>query len=274
MSQSSSCDPSEFAREYVQAYLDRIPLENTEALIHKIDTIELGECHQAEVVKLLSQSIGKPIGYKIAITSKKAQQQSGIDQPIIGVLLESMILANGSTIATKSGGRLIYEVDLLVKVGSEEINEAETIMDVARHLEAVIPFIEVPDLMLGPDSKVTGPLLAAMNVGARWGVAGEAMAVEANQEFLEAMAKMKVTMADSSGQLLTEGRGQDILGHPLNSVLFLLKELDKRGMSLRKGDLISLGTFGSFSLVEPAREIVATYEGLPDGLKTVSVKFE
>ncbi len=274
ISQLNSCEASDFASEYVRAYLNKIPIENTEALSQKIDTIKLGECHQAQVVKLLSQYLGKPIGYKVAITNKKAQQQSGIEQPIVGVLLESMILPDGSTIASKSGGRLIYEVDLLVKVASEEINEAETIMDVTRHLEALIPFIEVADLMGTPSSKYTGPLLVAMNVGARWGVTGEAVAVEANPDFLDALANMKVTMADSSGQLIIEAMGKDILGHPFNSVLFLLKQLHKRGERLQKGDLISLGTFGRFSLVEPGKEIIASYEGISDQIKTVSVKFE
>ena len=271
---SQSCNPQDFAVKYVEAYKQATPIKNTSEASQKIDTLAQGKCHQAEVVKLLEESMGARIGYKVAATSKKAQQQSGINGPIVGVLLAQMLLPSGSTIATNSGGTLIYEVDFLAKVKSKGINDARTIMDVARHLDAVYPFIEVPDLMLPRGSKFTGPLIVAMNVGARWGVVGKPIEVKADREFLDALAKMRVTMYDESGKLITQAKGSDILGHPFNSVLFLLEELRQQGELLQPGDLLSLGTFGRFYLAAPGKRAIAIYQGIDEVPATVLVKFK
>ncbi len=270
----NSCQAEDFAAAYVRAYEEGKPLANPEEVAADIETISLAHCHQLEVVGLLRESLGSPIGYKVAFTSKTARQQSGIASPLVGILLEEMILPDGATIATNSGSKLVYELDLLVEVGSDRINEAKTIEDVARHLKSVRPFIEVPDLMLPPGSQLTAPLLVAMNAGARWGVAGKPVPVEANEEFLAAIGDLKVKMYDGSGVLLTEANGKDILGHPFNSVLFLLETLRERGEYMFAGDVISLGSFGRFHFAQPGKKAIALYRGLPGGTMTVLVKFE
>ena len=268
------CNPKDFALNYVRAYNLARPLEQADRAANTINSMAIARCQQAEAIKLLKSNLGEKIGYKVAITNKKAQQQTGIPSPIVGVLLEKMLLPNGSNIAINSGGRLIYEVDFLVKIKSENINNAETIMDVARNLEAVYPFIEVPDLMLPQGSKFTGSLIVAMNVGARWGVVGQPISVRAEREFLRALGDMRVTMYDQSGKLLTEARGKDILGHPFNSVLFLVRKLHQRGEKLQPGDLVSLGTFGRFYDAKPGTSAIAVYQGISERPATVSVKFK
>ncbi len=269
-----NCNPKDFAVNYVRAYDLARPIDNVDRAIKTIDTMTLAKCQQAEAIELLKQNLGNKIGYKVAITSKKAQQQTGITNPIVGVLLEKMLLPNGSTIAINSGGKLIYEVDFLVKIKNEDINNAETIMDVARNLEAVYPFIEVPDLMLPEGTKFTGSLIVAMNVGARWGVVGKPIPVRSDREFLRSTGNMRVTMYDESGKLLTEANGNQILGHPFNSVLFLVKELRERGEKLQPGDLVSLGTFGRFHVAKSGKSAIAVYQGISDRPATVLVKFK
>ncbi len=270
-----SCDREEFATRYVESYLQANPLNEIEVerAIANLETLSEAECQQRAAIALLTEEMGKPIGYKVAATSPKVQEIVGSDRPLVGVLLEEMLLPNGATIAVNSGGNLIYEVDLLVTVGDEGINEAETIAEVAANLTNLIPFIEVPDLMLPRGARLSGELLVAMNVGARWGVRGEEIPVRATPEFIEALGKMKVTLENGRGEILTEGRGSDILGHPFHSVLFLVKELRDRGQSLKAGDVISLGTFGRFHFAAPGERGIARYEGCPGGDRRVRVFF-
>ena len=40
----------------------------------------------------------------------------------------------------------MFEADLIVKVGSNDINQAKTPEEILPHLKAIIPFLELPDL--------------------------------------------------------------------------------------------------------------------------------
>jgi 2-keto-4-pentenoate hydratase len=53
----------------------------------------------------------------------------------------------------------------------------------------------------------------------------------------------------------------------------LLKDLNTSGRYLKKGDLLSLGSFSRLLPPKPGTGAKATYEGLP-GNPTVSVRFK
>ena len=268
------CNPEDFATDYVAAYLEARPIADAEVATATSASVEWAECQQDWAIEQLSSVLGEPIGYKVALTSTAAQEQIGSDGPIPGVLFPGAMLPNGSTIAVESGGRLIYELDLLVRVGSDEIAEAETIADVAEAIDAVIPFIEVADLMVSPGSSVTAPLVVAINAGARSGVVGEAIAIDDPQTAIEALETMQVELTNDAGEVLVEARGNDLMGHPLNAVLILLEEAERRGWNIGEGNLISLGSFGRFAPAESGLMVHAAYDGLASETAMVTASFE
>ena len=85
---------------------------------------------------------------------------------------------------------------------------------------------------------------------------------------------MSVSLTDGSGATLAQAPGAAILGHPFNAVLFLVERAKARGWTLRQGDLLSLGSFGRFSVAKPASRAQLRYEGLPGGPRLVEVAFE
>ena len=270
----TTCKAEEFAKEFVTAYLDAQPLPDPETAFTTLPTLDIAECHQDWAIAQLTETLGPPIGYKVAVTSAAAQAQIGSDSPLPGVFFAGATLPDGSAIAADSGGRLVYELDLLVRVGSDDIANAESIEDVAEALDAIVPFIEVADLMVPPGSTVTAPLLVAINAGARWGLVGEEIPVVEPEKIVSALEGMQVELADKSGQVLVEARGSDLMGHPLNAVLFLLGEAERRGWKIEAGDVISVGSFGRFAPVEPGLRVQATYYGLPGGAAKVSASFK
>src|SRR5438309_6819270 len=61
----------------------------------------LAEGYQAQellVRKLLAQSGGRPVGYKVACTSELAQKALGVDGPFFGVLLSHSTHRGGATL--------------------------------------------------------------------------------------------------------------------------------------------------------------------------------
>ncbi|MBL8454192.1 MAG: hypothetical protein JNK97_15755, partial [Zoogloea sp.] len=139
-------------------------------------------------------------------------------------------------------------------------------------LKTYAPFIELPDLMLEDPSKLGGPMLAMINVGARAGVVGRPVPVKATPGLAEAFAAMTVTMSDGSGAVLDSGKGSATLGNPLNAAIWLARDLAAVGTPLQRGDRLSLGSFTKLVPPRPGMSVRATYDGLP-GNPSVAVRF-
>ncbi|HEX6978999.1 MAG TPA: hypothetical protein VF342_06845 [Alphaproteobacteria bacterium] len=264
------CGPAGYPSELADAWLKRRSVASPgEAL-----TMAEGICIRARLVDLLAKTQGKPIGYKVGLTSPAAQQTLGVNTPVAGILLEKMIVADGAVVPANFGARPIFESDLIATVRDEGVNDANSPLDVAAHIVTIQPFIELADLMLAEGQKMTGAIVAAINVGARRGVVGDPVLVRAEPAFVDALANMEVTLTDGSGAELGKAPGRAILGHPFNAVIFLAKDLAARGQRLKAGDVISLGSFGRPLPPKAGQKVTARYEGLPTGPMTVSVSFK
>jgi 2-keto-4-pentenoate hydratase len=265
----SPCGPTDHAAALADAWIKRQAAKSPgEAL-----TMQEAVCTQANLVQRLSKSQGKVIGYKAGLTSPAAQQQLGVAMPVMGVLLANMMLPDGAAVSADFGPRPLFEADMLVTVKDDGINQARTVTEVVRHLSTLQPFIELPDLVLAPGEKMTGPVIVAINVGARSGVVGDPVPVLATPEFVNALADMQVSIS-ADGAEISKAPGKTILGHPLNAVLFIAEEVQRRGGKLKAGDILSLGSFSRLTPPKPGQKVVARYEGLPTGPMTVSVSFK
>ncbi len=185
-------------------------------------------------------------GYKVALGSPASQALLGASEPVVGVLFANDLLPSGSRIQKHQGIVLAVEADLLATVGSERINSARTIEDVAQHIESLQAFIELPDLPFAFADNVA-PRFVATNAGANLGIKGSKVRAYATAEFIQQLANMQVVLsvsaADAPLQQLAKAPGSSLMSHPYNSVLFLIEKLASQGLSLKKGDLISLGAY-------------------------------
>lgn len=234
-------------------------------------------CGRDLLVAELAKTQGKLVGYKAGLTNKAVQQRFGYDAPVRGNLYARMLLQDGAEVPAKFGARPVFEADLVVEVKDEGINSARTPAEVLAHVSNIIPFIELPDLVLDPRETLNGAAIAAINVGARLGVLGKPIPAEAGH--LEPLAKMVVVMKDEAdasapgGKELGKGPGAAILDHPLNAVIWIAQDLAKSGGKLRAGDLLSLGSFTPLVPPKPGMAIRVSYEGFP-GTPSVAVRFK
>jgi 2-keto-4-pentenoate hydratase len=238
-------------------------------------TLEQAMKIQAEFIQAIMPTYGKVVGYKAGLTNPAVQKVFGVTAPVRGTLLEKMILASGSTLEANFGARPLYEGDLILRVGSDAINGAKTPMEALSHIDAAIPFIELPDLVYAKDVKINGPMLAAVNVAARYGIVGEPIPVEATAEWMERLKNFKCQIYDEKGVMLIEGPGSSLLDHPMNVVLWIRDSLKADGIALKKGDLLSLGTITKLTPTAPNTTVFARYLGLdPKGHVVISVTFK
>lgn len=229
-----------------------------------------GLCAQNRLVPMLSAHWGRPVGYKVGLTNPTAQQRFGVNHPVTGIIYENTVrLLSDGEVEARFGAVPTVEADLMVRVRDEGINTARDHVEILRHLDLVIPFIEMPDLALA--SGLDGPNLLAINVGARLGVMGEAIPVQANEDFAARLASMTVVLGNDQREL-ARAPGTALLGHPLNVLPWLAQDLASRGTRLRAGDLVSLGGFSPALPTEAGRRYTVRYEGLLAAPVEVSVR--
>ena len=261
---------SHFLQILIDNYLQKTPVKTTVNL-----TLSQAQKVQEQYVLEMSKSLGKVVGYKAALTNQKAQERFNISEPLRGVLLEKMLWENGSVISHKFGSRPMGEGDLIMRVGSTEINNAKTPRETLKYLDAVIPFIELGDLVYSQDVKLDAPALLAINVGARAGILGKPIPVADTDEWENRLKSFRIEILDENGKVLASGNGSDLLGNPLNVVLWIKDSLQGEGKGLKKGDLLSLGSMTSFIPVQLNSTIRAKYIDLwPNQTVEIFVKFE
>jgi len=143
-------------------------------------------------------------------------------------------------------------------------------------VDQIIPFIELPDLVVQEPLKLNGNGVSAINVGARSGVAGAPLAVPADSaaqaRLLDQLRDMNVRVVDGGGAVLDTGKGSDVLGHPLNAVVWLAGALKAQGLAMQPGQVISLGSFSKLMPPKPGLKATVSYDGVT-GLAPVSVSF-
>ena len=251
----------------VARYMERKPAPNPEGL-NAAD----GECTRAKVNRFLEQQLGRPVGYKAGLTNPAVQKRFNHDSPVWGVLYAPMLLKDGASVEPTFGARPLFEADMLVRVSDAKINRARTPADVLNAIDQVIPFIELPDLLVEAPGKLNGAAINAINVGARLGVTGKPIAVQRTAAFSDALRDMQVVVT-GGGTELDRGKGADVLGHPLNAVVWLVQDIARDGRALKTGDLVSLGSFSKLMPPKSGLAVQVRYEGLP-GNPSVGMSFK
>ncbi len=264
----AACPTDAQVDAYLADYMQRRPSKGFGNDI----ALDDAECAKRKLTAKLPLALGSRVGYKAAFTNPALQQRFGVSGPKWGTMFDRNMVDIIAVLPHDFGARPLYEADLIVEVKDAGLANANTPLEALAHLESVVPFIELPDLML--EGQFSGPNFIATNVGFRGGVTGAELPVQRTQAFADAMANMTVVMIDEADNNKELGRGQGsaIMGNPLNAAIWLAKELKKEGIVLKKGDLLSLGGFFPPQPTKAGMKVRMEYQGLP-GNPVVSVEF-
>jgi len=263
----AACPSAEEVGAYVAQFVQRTPSQGLTAVENMQDAL----CAQEKVTRQLSTQLGPVAGYKAALTSLAMQERFGVSEPVHGRLLRHMLLPDGAEVPAGFGARPMWEADLLVVVKDGNLQRARDLREAAESISHLVPFMELPDTMLAEGVKFTGPALVAINTGARFGVMGKRIPMQSDPAFIDRLADMTVVLSED-GKELARGPGAAIMGHPLNAALWLARALERNGIRLKAGDLLSLGSFLPLQPPRSGATASVQYLGLP-GDPSVSVRF-
>lgn len=173
------------------------------------------------------------VGYKMTFTS---------DGHTVGEYRAGMLLQSDQSISKAAVSRTFPEADMLFRVKDGRINEAQSLDEVLKYIDAVLPFVEVSNPIVRPEGGRSVINWTATNASVGSGAIGQPFPIDFSQpESLRKFMAMKVTLTDPTGAIVRESGVADDF---LPGLVVLRDEVRARGQLLRAGDLLSVGTFG------------------------------
>lgn len=192
---------------------------------------------------MLAASLGPVVGYKIGCTTRALQEFMGIDNPCAGAIFASTVFQPGVRLELTDFVRPGIECEIGVRLRAA-LDPRDGPIDrkrAAQAVEAIFTSIEIVDERYVDYRELSIPVLVAdnfMNAGCIKG------AEHTDVDPLALDRARGSTLVN--GETVGAGVGADILGHPLEALIWLGNELGSRGRPLQAGMFVSLG-----SMVKP-----------------------
>jgi 2-keto-4-pentenoate hydratase len=222
---------------------------------------------QEAFVALMEADDGPTVGWKVALTSPVMQQMCGVDHPCEGAVLRDRVHASPATCDTSKLGRLGVEAEIALTIGKDMTGDAGpyTAESAAACVASARAAIELVDDQNADYAAITAIRLVANNSLNHGIVVGPEVADWRSLDLASLKGAMLI-----EGVVVAEGTGADILGHPLNAVIWLSNSLNARGKMLRKGDVVMCGSFVRTQFPTAGQTVTCRVEGLGEA----SVKVE
>ena len=205
---------------------------------------------------LLAHYGGSVIGYKIACTNVTAQRQLHVDGPFAGRLLSAFFFEHPARIDASQFFMRVVEAEFAFEMAHDLPPTAapRSREEIAAAVKGVIPGIEIVDSRFDDWTTIGAPSLIADNAcNAAW-VKGPLLTDW--QAIDLATQAVRVTV---NGNLLREGTGSNVLGHPLHALEWLVNSLSARGLGLKAGQFITTGVTTEVYMAERGDRIRADF---------------
>ncbi|NDZ78628.1 2-keto-4-pentenoate hydratase [Streptomyces sp. SID10853] len=218
---------------------------------------------QRENIRRRTAQGRRVVGRKIGLTSPSVQRQLGVDRPDYGALLSDMAVSDGGVIPA---GRLLQpkvEAEVALVLGADLTHPEPTVADVLRATEFALPALEIVDSRIAAwDISIVDTIAdnASSGLFVLGGVPVPLHSVD--------LRSVRMTLT-RDGEQVSEGRGSDCLGGPLNAAVWLASALAAVGDPLRAGDIVLTGALGRMAVASPGD----TFEARISGLGSVQAGF-
>ena len=208
------------------------------------------------VARVLEKYGGRAVGYKVACTNRLAQELLGTDTPFYGRLLSPFVYQSPARVSAKDFSMRLIEAEFSFQLAAGLPGEGAPYdrESVADAVAAVQPSIELVDTRYTVWTEVPIPSLIADNGCNSGWVRGNATEAWRHIDLASHEVRLRVNGAEK-----LSGSGAAVLGHPLNSLVWLANTLCEQGKALKAGDLVSTGVCTDIYLAEPQDHIIADF---------------
>ncbi|WP_229898629.1 2-keto-4-pentenoate hydratase [Streptomyces finlayi] len=192
---------------------------------------------QAALIGCRTAAGARVVGYKIGVTSQAMQRQMRVYEPDYGVLLDDMVLPDGSALATSGLLNPRVEAEIAVRLG-RDLHTPHISVDAARDAVAeVLLALEVIDTRYTADWQITLADSVADNASCARAVVGEPVDFTSGWDLRD-----EHLTVDIGGRTAAAGEGRAVLGDPLRALAWVAaRHSAGGGPGLRAGSLVLTG---------------------------------
>ena len=204
----------------------------------------------------------RQVGWKVGLTAAAIQRQFGFHEPVFGCLTEEGRLRTGHVFARDALIRPGFESELCLRLGAP-LSGAVDAAAARRAVAAVHPALEIIE--------TRGDLTAQIAVGIADNAQQKAFVLGPEVPLAEGMRLDAVEVrVRVNGEEVARGRGEAVLGDPVNSLVWLAGKLAEYGRSLRPGDHVMTGSFVRQFPLAPGDRAEAEFAGIGTVSATVA----
>ena len=224
---------------------------------------------QAAYQGSLAAEYGAVAGYKIAYTTTALQQASGISEPVAGVILASNVRHSPAVLDSADFLQPGIECEVGVRLGRDlPASGAPYDRDgVSEAVSEVMTAFEVVDnrRTQGQDTQTQLLTTISSNILNAGVVLGQPVSDWQGINLPGCRGYMEI-----NGDLVGEGMGADVMGHPLEPLAWLANALADQGRELKAGMVVITGSIVSPKWLAAGDSALIEIEGL--GKAELSVK--
>lgn len=256
---------SQAAERIHQEHRDRIKFSSLP--LDRRNDLEYAYSVQEVLVNLLISENNDGIGgWKIGLTTKAMQKFAGVDFPIAGAILFSRVFSSPSYLNYSDFVRLGIEMELAIRISRDISATTELNQDNVRDfVDGVAAAFELIDDRDADYTALDASSIVADNSWNAGIVLGEAVDLD---EDITLLGRQGVLTRDS--EILGKGLTDDAGGDPLDMVVWLANQLQKRGHQLRAGDWVMTGSLIPTIFVKSGENYRFEIEGLPETIISIS----
>lgn len=198
----------------------------------------------------------KIVGKKIGLTSLAMQQLLGVDQPDYGHLLDNMEVEHKGEVKLSTLFQPKIEGEIAFVLKEDLCGPHVTAEQVLSVTDYVAPSIEIVDSRI-KNWQIKLEDTVADNASCGLYVLGDSK-IDVQQLDLPSV-RMQLL---KNGEVVNEGTGNDVLGHPATCVAWLANKLHAYGVTLKKGEVILSGALSVAVEAKPGDTFTASFTEL------------
>ncbi|HEY3848809.1 MAG TPA: fumarylacetoacetate hydrolase family protein [Acetobacteraceae bacterium] len=194
----------------------------------------------------------RQIGWKVGLTAPAIQQQFGFHEPVFGCILHSD--ESGSVFRPDELIKPGFEPELCLRIG-RDLTGSVTAEEARGAIDMVYPALEIIETR-GPFTEQIAVALAD-NAQQKTVVLGAGVALPRGLALDRVEASVSI-----NGATAATGRGDAVLGNPVNSVVWLAGKLGEYGRMLKAGEIIMSGSFTRQFPIAPGDRVRVDFAGV------------
>ena len=220
--------------------------------------LTIDDAYDIQMRQIDARLIGGAVikGYKIGLTSKAMQDMLGVHEPDYGHLLDYMFLPASAPIKASNYLQPRIEPEIAFVMGHDLAGPGVTVADAAKAVDHVVASLELIDSRVA-NWRITIVDTIADNASSAGVILGAKQVRLADVDLAAISCQFII---DSS--IVHSGVGADVMGSPLNALVWLANTLGPRGVSFKPGDVIMPGSLTAAHDVRAGMTVKADFSSL------------